>query len=221
MALNLLFLFAALFVLSHLGLSSDRIKKPLVKAIGDKPFMGLYSLVALATLGCAIWMYAGLGARGPALWVPLGWDNPVPYVLMLLSILFIVLGSVTPSPVGADMGMGAKPVARGILRVTAHPQNWGMVCFGLAHVLVTGTAGALALYGMFVLTGMIGMYHETAKKRKDGDAEVQAFLKETGLIPFSAIVRGKNKFVVGEFGIMPIFAALIVFGLSIVAHFVL
>jgi len=221
MALGLLILFALLFVASHVVLSGTRMKKAIVGRLGTKGFSGIYALASFLTLGGTVYMYAGRGVRGPALWVPIDWSNPLLYILMLLSFLFLVLSTATPSPVGADMGVPSKPVARGILRVTAHPQNWAMICFGLAHVLVTGTAGGLAMYGIFVLLGIIGSYHETAKKAKDGDEAVQAFLRQTGVIPFSAIIRGRTKLVLSEFKLVSVLIALALFGVSIGIHFLL
>jgi len=221
MAFILLALFAGLFIAAHVGLTIIGVKAALVRRLGDKPFMGLYTLVSFLTLGGAIVTYAFFGARGEQLWIPLGWDNPLVYILMLLSILFIVLSTATPSPVGAEMAGPVMPVARGILRVTAHPQNWGMICFGIAHVLVTGTAGGLVLYGAFALLGIVGAYHETAKKAKDRDPAVQAFLKETGVIPFSAILRRRNRLVIGEFALPSLLVVLAVFGVSIGVHFLI
>jgi uncharacterized membrane protein len=221
MAFILLVVFAGLFVLSHVGLSSLPLKRALVKGLGEKGFMGLYALVSFLTFGGAIVVYAFFGARGPLLFAPLGWSDAAIYILMSLSILFIVLSTATPSPVGADMGKASKPEARGILRVTAHPQNWGMICFGLAHVLATGTAGGLALYGSFVALGLIGACHETAKKAKDKDEAVQAFLAETGVVPFSAILRGKNKLVLSEFKPLSLLVVLLVFGVTTGLHFLL
>ncbi len=219
MALGLLILFASLFVASHVVLSGAGVKKAIVGRLGAKGFSGIYALSSFLTLGATVYMYAGRGVRGPALWVPIGWSNPVLYILMLFCFLFLVTSTATPSPVGADMGAPSKPVARGILRVTAHPQNWAMICFGVAHVLATGTAGGLAMYGLFALLGIIGSYHETAKKARDADEAVQAFLKQTGVIPFSAIIRGRTKLVLSEFKLASVLIALALFGVSIGIHF--
>ena len=221
MALGLLVLCGLLFVATHVVLSGDKVKNALVQRLGKKSFSGIYAVVSFLTLGATIFMYAGKGVRGPVLWVPAGWSNPALYILMLFCFLFLVLSTATPSPVGADMGAPSKPIARGILRVTAHPQNWAMICFGLAHVLVTGTAGGLVMYGLFAVLGIVGAYHETAKKSKDKDEAVQAFLKQTGVIPFSAIIRGRNKLVLGEFKIASVLVALALFGVSIGIHFLL
>ncbi len=73
MAFNLLVIFGLLFIVSHVGLSSERVKRPVAGRLGDKAFMGIFGLVSLLTLGGTIVMYALFGARGPVLWVLDGW----------------------------------------------------------------------------------------------------------------------------------------------------
>ena len=216
MAFKLLVLFSALYVVTHIVLASDAVKQPLVRKLGEKAFGGIFSLTALLTLGGAIYIYARYDARGTVLWTIDAWMNPVVYVLMLFAFLFIVLSFANPSPIG--MAPGVKPLARGILRVTAHPQNMGIACFGLAHVLITGTAGGLALYGSFAALGIIGAFHQTAKKSREKDLGTQSFVKETGVIPFSAIIRGKNRLVPGEFSPKFILIAFVLYGATIFVH---
>lgn len=219
MAFELLVLFSALYVVTHVGLASDPVKRFLVKKLGEKAHGGIFSLSALLTLGGSIFIYVRYDAAGPLLWHRADWMYPVMYVLMLFSLLFIALSFGNPSPVG--MAPGVKPEARGILRVTAHPQNMGFVFFGLAHVLATGTAGGAALYGSFAALGLLGAFHQTAKKRKDRDPAVQSFLNETGVIPFAAIIRGKNKFVPGEFKFKFILIGTILYAAAIAIHWLL
>ena len=57
---------AVAFVGSHLLLSHP-LRRPLVGAIGERPFLGLYSLVAFATLGWLIVAYGAAPASDP-LW---------------------------------------------------------------------------------------------------------------------------------------------------------
>lgn len=221
MALTILVVCSILFVASHVGLSALGVKAALVKRAGQKGAQGLYSLVSLATLAGMIVAYSAFGARGTALWAPLGWDNPLVWILMALSFLFIAYSAVTPSPVGADMGRPVKPEARGILRVTSHPQNMGMLCFGLAHVLVTGTVGGLALYGSFVVLPLLGSWHETAKTRRSGDASVQAFLDATSPFPFAAIAARRNRLVLSEFALPTLLGAAAAFGIAVGIHFLI
>ncbi|MDA8409844.1 MAG: NnrU family protein [Treponema sp.] len=221
MALIILIAFALLFVITHVGLSSLAVKAALEKRLGVGWVKGLYSIVSILTFGGMIVTYAFFGARGAALWAPLGWDNAFIWVLMILAFLFIAYSMSTPSPVGADMGRPAKPEARGMLRVTSHPQNMGMLCFGLAHVLVTGTVGGLALYGSLVILPLIGSWHETAKTGRSADPAVQAFLKETSPLPFAAILAGRNRLVLGEFALPTLLGAIVAAGVAVGLHFIL
>ena len=221
MSLTILIVCAALFVATHIGLSGLAVKAALEKRLGAGAAKGLYALLSLLTFGGMILPYAFFGARGEALWAPLGWDNALVWILMILSFLFIAYSMATPSPVGADMGKPVKPEARGMLRVTSHPQNMGMLCFGLAHVLVTGTVGGLALYGSFAVLPLIGSWHETAKTRRSADPAVQAFLKETSPLPFAAIISGRNHLVLGEFALPTLLIAAVVAGAAVGLHFLL
>jgi len=221
MALTLLVVSASLFVFSHIALSSLPAKAFLARRFGEGGSKLFYALVSLLTLGLAIFAYAGLGARGPVLFAPLGRTSAPVWILMVLSFLFLAYSMATPSPVGADMGAPSSSTAKGMLRVTSHPQNMGMLCFGLAHVLVTGTLGALFLYGSFVVLPSLGAWHETAKTRRKEGAEIQAFLKETGVIPFAAIIAGRNRLVLSEFAPAPLIGALLGLGISFGLHILL
>ena len=221
MSLTILIVCAVLFVATHVGLSGLTVKEALEKRLGMGGAKGLYALVSFLTFGGMIVAYAFFGARGAALWAPLGWDNAFVWILMVLSFLFIAYSMATPSPVGADMGKPVKPEARGMLRVTSHPQNMGMLCFGLAHVLVTGTLGGLALYGSFVVLPLLGSWHETAKTRRSTDPAVQAFLKETSPLPFAAILAGRNRLVLREFALPTLLGAIVAGGAAVGLHFLL
>ena len=62
-------LFALLFVGLHFLLSHP-LRAPLVRALGEGAFGGVYSLVALVTFGAMIWFYHAIG-REPQIW-PVG-----------------------------------------------------------------------------------------------------------------------------------------------------
>jgi uncharacterized membrane protein len=221
MSLTILIVCAVLFVATHIGLSALSVKAALEKRLGAGGAKWLYALVSLLSFGGMIVAYAFFDARGEALWAPLGWDNAFVWILMVLSFLFIAYSMSTPSPVGADMGKPVKPEARGMLRVTSHPQNMGMLCFGLAHVLVTGTVGGFALYGSFVVLPLLGSWHETAKTRRSTDPAVQDFLKETSPLPFAAIISRRNRLVLGEFALPTLIGAIVAGGAAVGLHFLL
>ena len=58
---------AVLFVGAHLGISSTGLRKTLVSALGERGYLGVFSLLAFATLGLLIWAY-GEVPRHQYLW---------------------------------------------------------------------------------------------------------------------------------------------------------
>ena len=60
---------AGIWVMSHLGLSSTRLRPLLVSRLGEQGFLGIYSLVALASIGYLIWAYM-YAQRFEYFWLP-------------------------------------------------------------------------------------------------------------------------------------------------------
>ena len=76
----------AVFLLTHF-VTSTPLRPVLVKALGEWPYRGLYSLVALATLGWMIWAY-GNAPREP-LWTGL---RHLPVVVMPFAFVLLACG---------------------------------------------------------------------------------------------------------------------------------
>ncbi|MBW8837465.1 MAG: MFS transporter, partial [Burkholderia sp.] len=83
-----LLLFAILFVGTHFLLSHP-LREPLVRAVGEKPFRGIYTVVSLITFGLMIYFYRVIG-REPPLWNAgdAGWIAGT-ILMWFASILFI------------------------------------------------------------------------------------------------------------------------------------
>ncbi|HET8726373.1 MAG TPA: NnrU family protein, partial [Alphaproteobacteria bacterium] len=109
-------------LLTHFGVSSTGLRDRIVGAVGEGPYRGLYSLVALAV---TVWLVMAYIAAPPGavLWdtYPYGWY--VPIVLLPLALILLVGGLSTPNPtaVGGDRQLGEPEPARGVLRITRHP----------------------------------------------------------------------------------------------------
>src|SRR5258708_39251477 len=113
---------AAAFVLLHLLVSGTRVRDALTGAIGQGPYMGLFSL---ASIGLLVW--AGFGyamAKGDALnavyWSATATTKYVQLAVQLLALLLAVPGLATPNPTSVRQeGALDKPdVVKGMLRIT-------------------------------------------------------------------------------------------------------
>ena len=102
-------LVAALFLLvSHFGISSTPLRPWLVARIGERPYLGLYSLIALGAIGWVIWAYA----RAPyvELWPVTPWSALVPLIVMPFAL---VLAVARPQHAQPDRGRRAAGDAAG------------------------------------------------------------------------------------------------------------
>ncbi len=215
MALFLLMLLSVLFAVTHIGMSHNPFRARLIERLGAKPFMGVYSLVSIITLGGAIWVFAAHDDLGPHLWILSGWFYPLIYLLMLLSFLLLVLSVATPSPTGM---MPASLEPRGVLRVTRHPMNMGFACFGLAHLLANAALGDIFFFGSIFVTGFAGAYHQDRRKAQERGDDFQLFQSQTSILPFAALVQGKTRLDAGEFSKPLLIAAMAAYVAAILLH---
>ena len=190
-----LLLWWAAFAGSHMGLSSVRVRPRLVAAMGPGAYAGLYSLVALATFVPLVSVYMSHRHDGAELWNL----RHVPGLLgasMWLSgacFAFSVASFFQPSPAG--MGASGTARARGLTRITRHPLFVPIAFLGLSHAAINGFATDVIFFGGLFVYGIVGCMHQDARKRATEDDAFRAFLDETSLLPFAAILRGRTRLV--------------------------
>ncbi len=216
MILILIVVFSALFVVTHLLLSHGAIRENLVAKLGQWPFRGLYSVVSFLTLGPAAVLWWQNRHLGPVLWEFNPWvERGIALVLMLFAIELIALSLANPSPASMLPGSN-KPY--GILRITRHPMNIGLALFGLAHLLSNGTVGDVAFFGSFFILGVAGPFHMDARLKKQRGDDFAEFCRQTSVIPFVAIARGRTKFRADEIAFPLFLIGVVVFVALVIFH---
>lgn len=175
-------LFSAIaFVGTHFLLSHP-LRGPLVRAVGEGAFRGIYVLVALATFALTIYFYRAIG-REPPLWVPSDAVWLVASLLMwLASILFVGSFIKNPALAGAP---GPRGGPTGVLRITRHPMMWSFAIWAGVHLAVIGMPKALVFDGAILILAIGGAAaQDSKKKRLMGDAWHE-WTAETAFIPFT------------------------------------
>ena len=176
-----LFLSVIAFVGTHFLLSHP-LRSPIVRAVGEGPFRGIYSLVALLTFGSAIYFYARIG-REPQLWIAGEALWLVASVLMWIgSILFVGSFIRNPALVGARGPVGGPS---GVFVVTRHPMMWGFALWAIVHIMVVGTAKAAILDGAILLLALGGSVGQDRKKAQQMGEAWHEWTAQTAFIPFS------------------------------------
>ena len=153
---------AATFVGTHFVMSHP-LRRPLVGVLGEKGFLGAYSLVAFATLGATIWAYRAAEITAPF------WDVgdglwAVASVLMLIASV-LLLGSLVRNPALAGAAASAATAeARGVYAVTRHPMMWAFAIWGVSHILIYPVTKNIILSVAIIVLALVGAALQDRKK---------------------------------------------------------
>lgn len=192
-------LLACLAFLAAHFVSSTPLRAKLLGTIGEKAYLGFYSVAAIAAL---VWMSLAY-YRAPyiTLWYVPGLRY-APLVVMPLALTLIVCGLLTRNPtmVGQERLLEGGEPARGILRVTRHPFMWGVALWAGAHVLARGDGAAAVFFGTFLVLALCGTALSDGRKAKALGERWRRFAAITSHVPFAAIATGRNIFKPEEIG---------------------
>jgi len=199
------------FLATHF-VTSTPLRPLLVNAIGEWPYRGAYSLVALVTL---VWMgWAFANAPREPLWVGI---REVPYLVMPLAFVLIACGyGRNPTMVGADKLLKSEDPARGIIRITRHPIMWGIMLWAASHILARGDLRSLIFFGGLLLVAALGTILMDARKRQNPD--FARFAAVSSNVPFVAVAQGRNRIRWREIGWLRPAAGLAAFFLVLLFH---
>ena len=199
--LGYLSLMAMLFVLQHLGVSSSGLRAGLVGMIGEKAYLGIYSLVSILLLVLLVNAY---NATVPTdlFWPTFDWLRVINLVVMPFALLLMIGGLVirNPTTVGVVLDESEEVPVRGVTRITRHPVQAAILLWALSHLLVNGDAASLIFFGSIALTSGYGMLLIDRRKREVFGPRWESFRDATSVVPFAAIVSGRQSLKVSEIG---------------------
>ena len=187
--MSLLITTCALFVGSHLLLSHP-MRAGLAGRLGERGFMIVYSIVAIATFVLIVQAWRGMPPE-PPLWAV---DDPLWILASLLvlvaSILF--MGSLIGNPAmpAPNAAAAAQAAPRGVFAITRHPMMWGFTLWALAHALVMPTPGQIVLSATIAFLALVGSAGQDAKKARLMGDSWRHWAARTSFVPFARQVAG-------------------------------
>jgi len=181
----------------HLGLSGTELRGALIGRIGLGPFRALFAAAALAVMVMLCHSYADAGTV--LLWIAPGWLRWLLALAMLPAfVLFVASFRANPTAAGGERFLGQE--AHGIQRVTRHPMMMSFVLWAAVHMIGNGDLAGLVFFGTFLITAAAGMPSIDRKTAaRDPDAW-ERLARSTSILPFAAILAGRNRFVAAEIG---------------------
>ena len=213
---------ALVFLSIHLLISGTRVRDVITAAIGEGPYLGLFST---ASVGAIVWLAMAFGtahsspsdvqlydfgAGVRALGIP----------IMLIAFLIGVPGLMIPNPtsVGQSGSASKEETVRGVLRITRHPFLWGVAIWSAFHLCANGDLASVILFGTFLVLSLAGTFSIDAKRRKKLGDHWTAFASRTSNVPFGAILTRRNSLNLGEYLDWRFLVAALIFGTVLFAH---
>jgi len=151
------------FVGTHFALSHP-LRAPLVGMLGEKGFMGLYSVVALA---CLYWMGEAFKQASP---VALGGSGVVGWLIastLTLIAVILLFGSFRGNPAlpapGADK-LAATREPSGVFVVTRHPMMWSFALWAVSHIVLWWSWRTNIVALAILVLALVGAHLQDRKK---------------------------------------------------------
>jgi uncharacterized membrane protein len=187
------------FAVAHSGLAALRPWGE--KLIGARLYRILFALVSLPLAVVLIVYFFNHRYDGKQLWqvqgVPVA--QPLVWVLSAISFLFLYPATFNLLEIAAIEKPQVHLYETGIIRVTRHPQMVGQVIWCVGHTLWIGTSFTVLTSIGLVLHHLFAVWHGDRRlKARYGEA-FEAVKSRTSVIPFLAILQGRQTFEWREF----------------------
>jgi uncharacterized membrane protein len=187
------------FAIAHSGLAALR---PWGEAkIGARAYRVIFALVSLplATIliiyffnhrydGAQLWMLQGVPGMKATVWV-----------LSFVSFLFLYPATFNLLEVAALAKPQVHFYETGIIRVCRHPQMVGQVIWCIAHTLWLGTTFTCVTSLGLILHHVFGVWHGDRRLAKRFGESFETLKSRTSILPFLAILQGRQTFIWQEF----------------------
>ena len=184
----------------HVGLATRRVRAALVARLGEWGFLTLFSVLASVSFAALVHFYAVHRFEGAA-GLALG-STGVARALLIAAVvagLMLAIASLVPYPGSAyAIGSDAAHAARGLDRITRHPFFVGVALTAGAHVLLAPHLVGSVFFAGLAALALGGAWHQDRKLLARRGPAFAAFLRTTSLLPFTAIVSGRQRLVLRE-----------------------
>jgi uncharacterized membrane protein len=149
-----------LFLGAHsIRMVADAWRTQVIASWGEKPFKGVYTLIALVGFYAMVTGYAEARLQTVALWTP-------PIATRHISVLLMLFASVL---------MAAAYVPRNHLKMRmGHPMVLSVKVWALAHLLANGNLADVVLFGSFLLWSVFNFKAARARDRAAAPLQTNA-----------------------------------------------
>jgi uncharacterized membrane protein len=171
------------------------------KYVGARLYRLLFALVSLPLAGILIIYFVLHRYDGLQLWQVQGVPGvgAVVWLLSAISFLFLYPATFNLLEIAAIQKPQVHLYNTGIIRITRHPQMVGQIIWCVAHTLWLGTTFTIMTSIGLVLHHLFGMWHGDHRLRHRYGEAFEVVRQQTSIVPFQAIIDGRQSINWGEF----------------------
>lgn len=198
------------FAIAHSGLAALRPQGE--NLVGARLYRVFFALVSIPFATILVVYFIRHRYDGLQLWNVQGAPGMIPLVwgLSVVSFFFLYPATFNLLEIAAVQKPQVHLFETGIIRITRHPQMVGQVIWCIAHTLWLGTTFTLVTSIGLILHHLFAVWHGDRRlASRYGDA-FEAAKARTSVIPFAAILQGKQTLMLGEF-LKPAYVGVAVF----------
>ncbi len=188
-----------LFAVIHSGGAALRFRAE--NFIGARAWRLLFASVSIPMAFLMIAYFLAHRYDGVRLWNVQGIPGIIPFVWILTAVSFLFLYPATYNllEIPAVVKPKVRLYATGIIRISRHPQAIGQILWCIAHGLWIGSS-----FMLITCIGLIGhhlfaVWHGDRRLNERFGEEFEELKRNTSVIPFIAVIDGRQKLQFKEF----------------------
>ena len=121
------------------------------------------------------------------------------WILTAISFLFLYPATYNLLEIPSVLKPQVRIYGTGIMRITRHPQAFGQIIWCLAHTLWIGTSFTFITSLGLILHHLFAIWHGDKRLEIKFGEEFYKYKESTSIIPFVAIIDGRQQIKVKEF----------------------
>ncbi|KAJ8903627.1 hypothetical protein NDN08_004729 [Rhodosorus marinus] len=187
------------FGTAHSGLAS--LRATVTEVIGERLYRVGFAFVSIPWAVLNIGFFIAHRYDGMQLWRIQGVPGAPEAVWISAALSFYLLYPATFNLL--EIAAVQKPTFRiyetGIMRITRHPQLWGQVLWCICHSAWIGTTMPLVASAGLLAHHFLGAWNGDRRLRLKYGKEWEEYAERTSLLPFEAVLDGRQKLDIREF----------------------
>ena len=161
-----------LFLALHLIPSAPKLRLALVERLGEKPYRGVFGVIALVSLGIIVWGFSS--APREAWYAPPLWGRHAAFTVVPIALVLFA---------AANMPTHIRARVR-------HPMLIGLLLWALVHLLANGEARSVVLFGGFAIFALVELASAVARGKNPPADPAPRFAMDAAAVVGGVLVTG-------------------------------